>query len=122
MPLTVLILTLVLLSVAGFYMGRSRALAGVGGAAGKLHSRPHYYGYYVAIWCGLPAALVLLGWISLEVRIVEMLVTQALPPDLRARGAAERSLLINDIRNLATGNIFAGDRTSAVEDLSLIHI
>ena len=32
-----------------------RALAKSDGSLARLHSLPHYYGYYVALWCGLPA-------------------------------------------------------------------
>ena len=40
-------------------MGRSRVLAAVGGKAFKLSSLPSFYGYFVALWSGVPAFLVL---------------------------------------------------------------
>ena len=56
------ILILVLLGVMAFafHLGRTRSLATVGGRTGvrKLHSLPAYYGFYTALWAGLPALLV----------------------------------------------------------------
>ena len=58
-------LTAVLLLIAtGFYFGRARALNAVDGVYGALHSLPNYYGAYVALWCGLPALLLLILWLG----------------------------------------------------------
>ena len=105
MQTLILIATLAVLTVIGFYMGRSRAFAASGGRARVLNSLPSYYGYYVAIWCGLPAAFIIGAWVSLEPQIVEVLVVSGLPDSLRATDQAHLNLLINDIRNLALGNI-----------------
>ena len=104
MPLPVLLAVLVLLTVAGFYMGRSRALAGIGGKAVKLHSLPAYYGYYVALWCGIPALLVVVAWFAFEPTIIRLLLVSSLPPEMQALPESRLGLVINDIRNLATGN------------------
>lgn len=97
-------LVLVVLTIAGFYMGRSRALARVGGSAKALHSRPNYYGYYAALWCGIPAFTLLLAWVGFEGRIVDALIISSLHESLTS-GLTESglSLLLNDIRNLSTG-------------------
>ena len=105
MSISLIIGTILLLSVIGYYMGRSRALVGVVGESRKLHSRPHYYGYYVAIWCGLPAALIFSLWLSLEPRIVTALVVDSLSAEAQSLGDAELGLLLNDIRNLARGDV-----------------
>ena len=42
--------TILLLAMAGFYMGRARSLQTAGGDAKKLHSLPGYHGTYVAFW------------------------------------------------------------------------
>ena len=59
MSSTILFLVIALLTVAGFYLGRTRALATVGGNVRQLHSLPGYYGYAVALWCGIPSFLAL---------------------------------------------------------------
>jgi phosphate transport system permease protein len=56
--LLLLVAGLLALSAAAYRLGRRRALTqGSGGR--KLHSLPAYYGVYVALWCALPALVVL---------------------------------------------------------------
>ena len=43
-------------------LSQSRNLAGKGNNSAKLHSRPGYYGALVALWCGIPAFLILIVW------------------------------------------------------------
>ena len=62
MSFPTLLILLLAVSSAFYFFGRKRALASVGGHTRKLHSLPGHYGYYVALWAGLPALLVLLLW------------------------------------------------------------
>ena len=105
MSFTFVLAALILLSIAGYYLGRSRSLASVGGSAHKLHSRPHYYGYFVVLWCGVPTLLVLGAWTIFQTPIIETLVQNSLPADILNTESVSMSLIINDIRNLASGNI-----------------
>ncbi|MCW5699757.1 MAG: phosphate ABC transporter permease subunit PstC [Rhodospirillales bacterium] len=105
MPLWIIVATLLLLTIIGFYMGRSRALAMVSGKARNLHSLPGYYGYYVALWCGIPALLVFFLWIAIEPSLVKSLLVSSLPQDAQNLSPSRLGLLVNDIRNLASGNI-----------------
>ncbi|MGX6648400.1 phosphate ABC transporter permease family protein [Maricaulaceae bacterium MS644] len=58
MQLSVLVtLTLLVLTAFGFLVGRRRAVSAAGGAPASLHSLPNYYGYYIALWTGAPALL-----------------------------------------------------------------
>ncbi len=101
---SVLFLVLIALTVVGFFMGRRNALSKVGGVSRSLHSRPHYYGYYAALWCGIPAFLLLMIWLGLEGTVVEGVVLSSLPESMTADlDVSTRSLLMNDIRNLAVG-------------------
>ena len=109
------LLALILLSIAGYYLGRSRAMVSVGGNSHALHSRPYYYGYFVALWCGIPALLVLAVWVVMQETIINGLVQSALPADMLALDPARLSLVMNDIRNLASGNITSGTVTPEVQ-------
>ncbi|MFO7642251.1 MAG: phosphate ABC transporter permease subunit PstC [Candidatus Competibacteraceae bacterium] len=109
--LTYLFLTLLLLSVAGYYLGRQRSLALVGGRASHLHSLPSYHGAYVALWCALPALLMLLVWLALQPNLITQMVVAELPAETRALPPERLGLIVNDIKNLASGNI-----TSAAPD------
>ena len=50
------------LALAAFAAGRWRALASVGGDLRSLHSLPGYYGWYAALWVGLPGLAAVLLW------------------------------------------------------------
>ncbi|MGY6628955.1 MAG: phosphate ABC transporter permease subunit PstC [Oceanicaulis sp.] len=58
----ILALTLLVLTAFGFLIGRRRALAARGSADERLHSLPNYYGYYIALWTGGPALVVLAAY------------------------------------------------------------
>jgi phosphate transport system permease protein len=105
-PLHLLIL-LLLLSAAGYFIGRKKAFAVAGGVHGlqALHSRPVYYGALTAMWCGIPAFLVYAAWLAFEPSIITGLVLNGLPADVQSLPDGRLNLLLNDIRNLVDGNI-----------------
>lgn len=114
MQFTVLALILALLTVIGFQAGRSRAAATVGGRLPELHSVPAYHGFYVAIWAGLPALLLLLLWTASEGWMIMQLVLGGLPQRLTAVDPQALSLLKADILNLAHGISTGRDSDPAV--------
>lgn len=101
----ILVAVLLLLSAIGYQFGRKRALAGTGGEIRGLHSLPGYYGAYVALWCALPALLVIAIWLSAQGGIVDNLLIAGLPASAQTLSTGELSLLLSDIRNLASGDI-----------------
>jgi phosphate ABC transporter, permease protein PstC len=107
-------LLLMVLSAAGYHAGKRRALAVVSGQAGKLHSRPGYYGYYVALWCALPALALVTVWMVLEPRIVETLLVGSLPAEARSLPPERLGLMLSDIRNLARGGVASDAADPAV--------
>ena len=111
MSATALITALLALAAVAFHLGRRRAFAVSASCGGTrhLHSLPTYYGSLTALWCALPAVIVLGAWMSFESHIVESLVVADLPAQIRALPPDRLNLVINDIRNLADGNIVAGE-------------
>ncbi|SOD95824.1 phosphate ABC transporter permease subunit PstC [Caenispirillum bisanense] len=115
-----LILVLAVLTVVGFRMGRGRAVAVVGGETRKLHSLPSYHGMYVALWCAVPSFVLFGLWMLFESSIATQLTLANLPPqalqgpDGQPLSEARIGLLLNDIRNTATGNI-AGSSDAIVQ-------
>jgi phosphate transport system permease protein len=97
-----LIVALLLLSVVGYFMGRSRALSSVDGRAQNLHSLPSYHGMYVALWCGIPSLIIFVLWQIAEPRIIEAMVVAGIPGAADLPGN-QLGLLINDVKNLAAG-------------------
>jgi phosphate transport system permease protein len=107
MQSTTLIFLLTFMSAAAFYFGRRRSIDIVGGPGHgtALHSLPGYYGYYVAIWCILPALLLLSLWLMVEPRLIVAFVVSSLPEQYQSLTEGELDLLINNIQNLASGDI-----------------
>lgn len=96
---------LILLTVFGYFLGRSRAMATADGHAKNLHSLPNYYGYYIGLWCAAPGFLLLIGWMALENTVLDSLLIANLPVTMQNLSTAELSLLLNDIKNLASGDV-----------------
>lgn len=105
MNVLLLLVLLLALSSSGYALGKRRALAVAGGNVRSLHSLPSYYGYYVVVWCAIPAALVLVLWLALEPRIAESIVVSSLPDEVRQVSPERLELLVNDVKNLAAGGV-----------------
>ena len=114
MQLTILATAVLALTVLGFYFGRRRVLAASGKELRRLHSMPAYHGWYVALWCALPALLVLILRLALEGRILEGLVVSHLGPEMATLSSDAMSLFLNDVRNLAAGDAISRDADPAL--------
>ena len=104
-----LIVCLALFSTIAFWVGRKRSIVVANGRVRDLHSLPAYYGYYAAIWCGIPAFIIWCLWLSLETLLIPGLVVSGLPEELRSVSPDHLSLIVNDIKNLVSGNIVSGE-------------
>ena len=104
MPAGTLLLVIAALAAAGYWLGKSRSLALVGGGRGirKLHSLPRYYGLLAALWCGLPCLVVLAGWLAFQDRILTSLVLSGIG-GTGAAGPGLAGLLMNDVHNAIAG-------------------
>lgn len=127
MSVVTLIGAVLVLACAGYWLGRSRALAleqrdasGRRDAPGRLNSLPQYYGYYVALWCGLPAIALLLIWLLAQQYVVDRLLLASLPAEMTAGAApAQIELMVATIKNAASGVVFGepGPAIMAAADL-----
>jgi len=99
----------------GYYSGRRRSLALANAGGTRLHSLPAYYGFYAALWAGLPAVALLALWLFFQDSIITRLVIAQLPAELNQLSPDQLNLLLNDIRNIATGNIVSGEITAAMQ-------
>ena len=117
MQLSLLILVLLGVMALAFQLGRRRSLATVGGRSGtrNLHSLPAYYGFYAALWAGLPALVIAALWVFFEGSIITSMVVESLPAGMRELPPDRLGLLVNDITNLANGNIVSGDVDQAMQ-------
>ena len=111
MQASLVFLLVALLASAAFALGRGRALAATS-RGGRLHSLPGYYGWYAALWCGIPGFLVALAWMLFASSALDRLTLDA-QPGLAAASPSEQALFLNDVKNLSDGE--AGDVAPGVE-------
>lgn len=88
-----------------YYLGHVRAmnLARPLGGIRHLHSLPFYFSMRSALWCALPALLVLGVWLSFDDTIIRTMVLDTLPDAVRPMDESSRSLMISQIHNVASG-------------------
>jgi phosphate transport system permease protein len=109
MSVTALIALAILVMLAGgFYAGRARAIQAVEGNTVRLHSLPNYHGYYVAIWTGLPALMLLLAHGMFADKVVENLTYAEL-----RREASSLNVQLNDA--IEADGAYESLRTEAVQ-------
>jgi phosphate transport system permease protein len=116
MDLSVVLALVVALSAASFLFGRRRALAAVSGNASALHSLPGYYGWYAAIWCGLPGLAVVVLWMIGASWSIDQLTLAGVPDAQLTRSPAQLELFLNDVKNLASGSIASAPDDPLVRD------
>ncbi|HEY8507179.1 MAG TPA: phosphate ABC transporter permease family protein, partial [Steroidobacteraceae bacterium] len=113
---TALLVVLIGLSLVAYAVGKSRALAVAGGTRGirNLHSLPSYYGTLTALWCIVPALIVLALWVGLQDAILVRLVSAQLPEEMRSLSPSELGLVLNDMRNVIAGNVAPENASPAI--------
>ena len=100
--------------LVAFLAGRIRSVGASGGDQSSLHSRPGYYGAYVAAWAGIPVFLLTLLWLIFQPLLLNNTILSTLP-EARLEGldANARNLLLEKIKTVANGTVF-GDPDAAV--------
>ena len=88
-----------------YLMASSRARTVRARSTEKTHSRPLYHGLNAAVWTGVPAFVFLLIWVLAQDSIIDLIVLRSFPGAAEMT-AAERSLIISEIRQVAAGNLF----------------
>jgi phosphate transport system permease protein len=99
-PLWLLIIILAL-ALAGFLLGRRRAIASVDDHR-KLHSRPNYYGANVAMLAFVPAVLLLGVWLGVQPLVLNTTVS-GLIDAASYDNAGGLSLVMSDVRRVSDG-------------------
>ena len=85
-------------------LSKSRNLAGKGSNSATLHSRPVYYGALVALWCGVPAFLILIIWNLVEPSVLQHIIFNNIPASVSATlDEAGRNVLIDRVQAIASG-------------------
>ncbi len=116
----VALLALALFSGATFFAARRKALAAAGGKSASLHSLPGYYGGYVALWVGVPAALLVLLAAAFGDRIEAAALRADMPAAIQAMTAPQQDVFFDDARAVALGSqpsetIYEGGQKAALD-------
>ena len=118
MSTSLLIIILLSLTVVAYQLGRTRAIALAKTPEGikTLHSRPVYYGLLTSLWCGLPALFVFAAWQICEPVFITKILVAYLPVEMQMLPESRLNLVLNDIKNLVSGNIVSAEIKPAIEE------
>ena len=104
--------TILLLGFTTYYFGRKKALL-IKNTNTRLTALPKFYGYYLAIWCSIPAFIIFALWSIFEPTIVKLFVLN----DYANQGylSDELNLIYEKTKSLARG-LYSGEVTVFLED------
>jgi phosphate transport system permease protein len=121
MPLETLAIILLALSVFGYFFGQRRATAyrteTLSRKGPPLHSQPGYHGWFVVVWCGLPALILLIVWVAFEGTIIRTLVIDSLPPNVKSLDDSEIQLIMAQLGNVAYGVVTLAQVPENIRDV-----
>jgi phosphate transport system permease protein len=100
---SLVILTVLALGIAGWFLGLQRARSSVGGKTSALHSRPGYYGAYVLLWTTLPALTLVILWSAIAPTVISSMVAARLPETIRNGPPQSRALTMSKINMIEAG-------------------
>ena len=103
MSISLLLLVVAVIGAVGYFIGSWRANALAGGKLSNLHSRPGYYGSFVALWAILPAVVVVFVWVIASPVYVSSTIRAGFPEEVKAEPQATQNLNYNMISAIARG-------------------
>ncbi|MBD2859143.1 phosphate ABC transporter permease subunit PstC [Spongiibacter sp. KMU-158] len=116
MQASTLFIIIIGLSIFGYFMGQGRALAlakPLGGIR-KLHSLPSYYAAQAALFCALPAIVLMGLWLIFEQPIIDSLVMSRVEAGGLIESKADYNLALNRVHNIAAGVLSREGQQSVV--------
>ncbi|MEM8973579.1 MAG: phosphate ABC transporter permease subunit PstC [Pseudomonadota bacterium] len=110
-------LAVVLLTLAAYAMGRSRAYSVTSGELAGLHSLPGYHGFYSALVTFIVGFFVLVTMTVLAGLWVDNSVWGALPEDAKKLSLLRQDRLIADAKAIANGQIVSSAADARAEEI-----
>ena len=102
MPVLWLTLLVLAIAIAGYSLGRRRALASADGDRRNLHSLPIYYGTNVFLKTAVPGLGLLILWLLVQPLVLQNQVSKMIPPSEIAEGSTI-GLVMSEVRRTADG-------------------
>ena len=102
---------ILILCLSSYFFGRSEARKLVTQNI-KLKALPAYYGYYLSLWCGLPALIIFGCWSLFEPTIIKVLILNNFPQ------IESKDLFYEKTLSFFNGN-FSGEITNEIKAASI---
>jgi len=102
---------ILILCLSSYFFGRSEARKLVTQNI-KLKALPAYYGYYLSLWCGLPALIIFGCWSLFEPTIIKVLILNNFPQ------IESKDLFYQQTLSFFNGN-FSGEITNEIKAASI---
>ena len=102
---------ILVLCLSSYFFGRSEARKLVTQNI-KLKALPAYYGYYLSLWCGLPALIIFGCWSLFEPTIIKVLILNNFPQ------IESKDLFYQQTLSFFNGN-FSGEITNEIKAASI---
>ena len=102
---------ILILCLSSYFFGRSEARKLVTKNI-KLKALPAYYGYYLSLWCGLPALIIFGCWSLFEPTIIKVLILNNFPQ------IESKDLFYEQTLSFFNGN-FSGEITNEIKAASI---
>ncbi|WP_428642408.1 phosphate ABC transporter permease subunit PstC, partial [Roseibium sp.] len=119
MSLPITLVTLLLLSVAGYFAGRRKAMSSAGFDVRKLHSLPGYYGWNVVVSTLLPAMMLLVIWLIAQPIVLDNQVSSKISQETIATSSL--GLVMSDVVRVANGlDLAVSEGVLSVEEAASI--
>jgi phosphate transport system permease protein len=114
---TYLLPCILLISVAAYFWGTSRAntVADISGGIKSLHSLPSHYGMLTALSSVIPALVIFIVWRMMEDTVITSMVTKSLSTQFQQLSSNELSLVLNEMKNVAFGGFQTHNTSPAIQ-------
>ncbi|MCB9945531.1 MAG: phosphate ABC transporter permease subunit PstC [Geminicoccaceae bacterium] len=111
-----LIAIVLVLALAGYVLGRRRAITVADGNPVSLHSRPGHYGWHVFLLGAGPAVALTTFWLIGDQVVLRRIVESRLPPAILDQPPEMLNFFIQDVARVALGGKAHGELTPVMQD------
>jgi len=103
MTILIALALLAAFSVSVYMLGRRRAVVLAEGRSASLHSLPGYHGTWVALWAGVPAALIVILFAVFGARLEDAALRAQVPAAVAQLSAERQEVFWSDASSVARG-------------------
>ncbi|MEZ5824092.1 MAG: phosphate ABC transporter permease subunit PstC [Geminicoccaceae bacterium] len=116
-----LVAIILVLSLAGYVLGRARARSAAGGDLASFHSRPGHHGWHVFLLAAGPAVALVLLWLVIDPLVLRWAVESRLPQEILQRPPEMLDFFVQDVARVADGRAPHGEMSPALEEAAGFH-